>query len=241
MNKLILVTGSTRGLGLAIIKKLLSSEYKVIATGRKVTEEIIILKKSYPDLLFFEPFDLINVDDIKIFVSLVVKKYGRLFGLINNAALGHDGVLATMHESQISELLKVNVEAPILLAKYASRGMLINQSGRIVNISSIIAYTGFNGLSVYGASKSALIGFSKSLSRELGKANITVNCIAPGYMATQMTSDLQGEKLASIIRRSPMKKLATPNDVAHAVSYLLSDDASLVAGTTITVDAGSTA
>ena len=241
MNKLILVTGSTRGLGLAIIKKLLSSEYKVIATGRKVTEEIIILKKSYPDLLFFEPFDLINVDDIKIFVSLVVKKYGRLFGLINNAALGHDGVLATMHESQISELLKVNVEAPILLAKYASRGMLINQSGRIVNISSIIAYTGFNGLSVYGASKSALIGFSKSLSRELGKANITVNCIAPGYMATEMTSDLQGEKLASIIRRSPMKKLATPNDVAHAVSYLLSDGASLVTGTTITIDAGSTA
>ena len=241
MNKLILVTGSTRGLGLAIIKKLLSSEYKVIATGRKVTEEIIILKKSYPDLLFFEPFDLSNVDDIKIFVSLVVKKYGRLFGLINNAALGHDGVLATMHESQISELLKVNVEAPILLAKYASRGMLINQSGRIVNISSIIAYTGFNGLSVYGASKSALIGFSKSLSRELGKANITVNCIAPGYMATEMTSDLQGEKLASIIRRSPMKKLATPNDVAHAVSYLLSDGASLVTGTTITIDAGSTA
>jgi len=241
VNKLILVTGSTRGLGLAIIKKLLSSEYKVIATGRKVTEEIIILKKSYPDLLFFEPFDLINVDDIKIFVSLVVKKYGRLFGLINNAALGHDGVLATMHESQISELLKVNVEAPILLAKYASRGMLINQSGRIVNISSIIAYTGFNGLSVYGASKSALIGFSKSLSRELGKANITVNCIAPGYMATEMTSDLQGEKLASIIRRSPMKKLATPNDVAHAVSYLLSDGASLVTGTTITIDAGSTA
>ena len=241
MNKLILVTGSTRGLGLAIVKNLLSSEYRVIATGRKITEEITILQKSFGSSLYFESFDLSNTDDIKTFISLVVKKYGRLYGLINNAALGFDGVLATMHDSQISELLKVNVEASILLAKYACRGMLINQSGRIINISSIIANTGFNGLSVYAASKSALNGFSKSLSRELGKANVTVNCIAPGYMATEMTSDLQGEKLASIIRRSPMKKLATPNDVAHAVSYLLSDGASLVTGSTITIDAGSTA
>ena len=111
----------------------------------------------------------------------------------------------------------------------------------LINISSIIATTGFNGLSVYGATKSALIGFTKSLSRELGRANITVNCISPGYMETEMTTGLNESKLASIKRRSPMKKLVELEDVAHAAIYLLSNEASSVTGITITVDAGSTA
>lgn len=241
MNKLVLVTGATRGLGLGIVKTLLESNYKVIATGRKKTAEIDSLLINNPDNFNFESFDLSQTSEIKNFISDIVKKYGRLYGLVNNAALGHDGVLATMHESQISELLKVNVEAPILLAKYASRGMLINQAGRIINISSIIATTGFNGLSVYGASKSALNGFTKSLSRELGKANITVNCVAPGYMSTDMTNSLQGDKLASIVRRSPMKKLAGTDDVARAVLFLMDENSNMITGTTITVDAGSTA
>ncbi|ERT13833.1 SDR family NAD(P)-dependent oxidoreductase [Photorhabdus temperata] len=241
MNKLVLVTGATRGLGLAIANRLLLSGYNVIASGRKKTPELELLQNEFSHNLFFEQFDLSDTHAIKFFISTLVKKYGRLYGLINNAALGHDGVLATMHESQITELIKVNIEAPILLTKYASRCMLINQKGRIINISSIIANTGFNGLSVYGASKSALNGLTKSLSRELGKANITVNSVSPGYMSTDMTSGLQEEKLASIVRRSPMKKLASPDDVAHAVVYLLSDGANLVTGTILTVDAGSTA
>lgn len=241
MTKIILVTGATRGLGLSIVKNLLSRQYHVIATGRKITNDLSQLIEDYPEHLSFKPFDLSKTEDIKTFMSSINKKHGRLYGLINNAALGHDGVLATMHESEINQLIKVNIEAPILLAKYASRHMLINQTGRIINISSIIASTGFNGLSVYAASKSALNGFTRSLSRELGKSNITVNCIAPGYMATEMTSGLQDEKLASIIRRSPMKKLVEPKDVAHSIAYLLSDEARLITGTTMTVDAGSTA
>jgi 3-oxoacyl-[acyl-carrier protein] reductase len=119
--------------------------------------------------------------------------------------------------------------------------MLLNQSGRIINISSIIARTGFNGLSVYAASKAALEGFTKSLSREVGKAGITVNCVAPGYMQTDMTNSLQGDKLESVKRRSPLGRLATPDDAAGAVLYLLSGQAAAITGTVITVDAGSTA
>lgn len=146
-----------------------------------------------------------------------------------------------MHETQISELIRVNIEAPIILTKYVSRSMLMKLRGRIINIGSIIGSTGFSGLSVYGATKSAMNGFTKSLARELGKAKITVNTIAPGYMQTAMTEGLQGEKLESIKRRSPLGHLANVEDVAGTVSYLLSADAKNITGTTITVDAGSTA
>lgn len=241
MNKLILITGATRGLGLAITTSLVDDGYTIIASGRSITKDLLALQKRYHNFLYFESFDLSHTDKIKTFVATITKKYGRIYGLVNNAALGYDGILATMHESQIAELMSVNIEAPILLSKYASRSMLMNQSGRIINISSIIADTGFNGLSVYGATKAAMIGFTKSLSRELGKAGVTVNCVSPGYMSTQMSQKLSGEKLQSILRRSPMKKLVTPTDAAYAVSFLMSEQADLITGTTITVDAGSTA
>jgi 3-oxoacyl-[acyl-carrier protein] reductase len=127
------------------------------------------------------------------------------------------------------------------MAKYASRSMLLEGEGRIINIASIIGFTGFNGLSVYGATKSAMLGFSKSLSRELGKGGVTVNSIAPGYMQTEMTKSLSGEKLKSIERRSSLGTLVTVDDVAGSVVFLLSKDARFITGTTLTVDAGSTA
>jgi 3-oxoacyl-[acyl-carrier protein] reductase len=161
--------------------------------------------------------------------------------LINNAAAGHDGVLATMPNASIDHLMRLNVQAPILMSKYLVRSMLLNRKGRIINISSIIAKTGFNGLSVYAASKAALEGFSHSLAREVGKAGITVNCVAPGYMHTDMTSSLQGDKLESVKRRSPLGKLATVDDAAAMVIYLLGEQASAITGTVMTVDAGSTA
>lgn len=146
-----------------------------------------------------------------------------------------------MHETDISKLIRINVEAPILLTKYLSRSMLLNGEGRIVNVGSIIGSTGFNGLSVYGATKSALGGFTKSLARELGKAQITVNTLAPGYMETNMTGGLVGDKLDKIKRRSCLGRLANVDDAAGAILYLLSDVASGVTGTTLTIDAGSTA
>jgi 3-oxoacyl-[acyl-carrier protein] reductase len=238
---LVIVTGATRGLGLAICKRLLVQSFKVVGAGRTPTEEIRSLLADHPETFFFEPLDLSQTAGLHAWVRQVIARHGSVFGLVNNAGVGHDGVLATMHESQISEMLKVNVEAPILLAKYCSRSMLLSRKGRIVNVSSIIASTGFSGLSVYAASKAALAGFTRSLARELGKAGITVNTLSPGYMQTDMTSGLQGEKLNQISRRSALGRLATVEDAAAAVAYLLSDATDAVTGTTLTVDAGSTA
>lgn len=237
----IIITGASKGLGLSICKILLEAEYKVVAIARTFSDDLKNLKKLYPNNLFFYQYDFNNTQDIHSLVKTITQEHGYIYGLVNNAALGHDGILGTMHDSQISELIKVNIEAPILLTKYVSRSMLMNLRGRIINISSIIATTGFNGLSVYGASKSALNGFTKSLARELGKANITVNTIAPGYMETQMTEGINQDKLLSIKRRSPLKKLVTTEDVANSVIYLLSEKSNNITGSTITIDAGSTA
>ncbi len=241
MKEVIIVTGATRGLGLSISERLLQDGYTVVGIGREERESFQELSELYKEQLFFEPFDLSETGKIHALVKEIEKEYGPVYGLVNNAAVGHDGVLATMHESQISELLRVNVEASILMAKYASRAMLRKIHGRIINITSIIADTGFNGLSVYAATKAALSGFTKSLARELGKASITVNSVAPGFMHTDMTSGLKEAQLESITRRSPMKKLINVSDAASVVSFLMSDEAKHITGTTITVDAGGTA
>lgn len=237
----VVVTGGTRGLGLAIAQRLCDDGFRVIAVGRSLTGHLQALIDHNEDRVVFEKFDFNEVSSIKTFVRQLATRYGSIYGLVNNAALGQDGILATMHETDISALIRVNIEAPIVLTKYLSRSMLIAQRGRIVNVGSITASTGFNGLSVYGATKSALAGFTRSLARELGRAGITVNTVAPGYMETMMSSDLPDDSLEIIKRRSPMNTLVEVEDAAAAVSYLMSKNAARVTGTTLTVDAGSTA
>lgn len=239
--KYVIVTGATRGLGLEIARKLSDDGYVVIASGRKLTEELESLCNESGKQVIFQPLDMKETGNIHGFVTSLGSRFGRPWGLVNNAALGSDGLLATQHERDIALLIRVNLEAPILMTKYVSRAMFLERGGRIINISSIIATTGFNGLSVYAATKAALVGFTRSLAREVGKAGITVNAIAPGYMETDMTSGLQGERLAAIKRRSALGKLANPMDVAHAVSFLMSEHAAAITGMTLTVDAGSTA
>lgn len=238
---LIIVTGSSKGLGLSICNTLLENNYKVVGISRTKSKEFTKLMEKYEDKLFFKEYDFNDIENIKYLVKEIKKEFGSIYGLVNNAAIGTDGVLGTMHETDISESIRVNIEAPILLTKYVSRAMLIKRRGRIINISSIIASTGFNGLSVYGATKAALGGFTKSLCRELGKANITVNTISPGYMQTDMTSSLQGDKLESIKRRSPLGELAQVDDVSSMVNYVLSSEAKNITGANFTIDAGSTA
>ncbi len=239
-NKTVVVTGGTKGLGLAIVDQLSGEGYTVVAIGRTLSEDLEKLIQVSSNIKFIS-YDFSNTDNIKSLAKDITKKYGRIYGLVNNAALGNDGILATMHEADIEAMLKVNIQAPILLTKYLVRSMLLNQEGRVINISSIIASTGFNGLSVYAASKAALAGFTKSLSREVGKANITVNTVSPGYMKTKMTEGLEGDKLKSIVRRSPLGRLASVEDVSDVVSFLLKDSSKSITGSNITVDAGSTA
>jgi len=239
MKKIVVVTGARRGLGLAISKQLAAEGYKVLAVARSDSPELIALCNTQD--AHFECFDLANTDKIHAWVNDLTSRHGRIYGLVNNAAVGADGVLATMHERDIAQSLLVNLESPIVLTKYISRSMLLGGIGRIINISSIIGSTGFSGLSVYAATKAGLIGFTKSLSRELGKVGITVNCVAPGYMDTDMTKGIGADKLLSIKRRSPSGKLASVESVAASVSFLLGESGAMINGTTLTVDAGSTA
>lgn len=236
----VLLTGASRGLGLATADRLSREDYRLICVARHLSEPLASLSEQHPERVFFRGLDVGELDAIPAFVAGLSREFGPLYGIVNNAAIGLDGVLATQHATDIERMLRVNLHAPILLTKHACRGMLVRGEGRIINVSSIIASTGFNGLSVYAATKAGLEGFSRSLSRELGRAGITVNCIAPGYMETDMTSGLAGEKLNSVRRRAPLGLPAT-RDVAEGVAYLLSGAAVKISGTVLTIDGGSTA
>ncbi len=241
----VLITGASRGLGLGIARKLVAGGYDVIAVARKDNKElnsaIAEAKRARKGALHFVAFDLGETDRIPEFVRDLRKEFGPLFGLVNNAALGLDGALSLMHNSQIEQLIRVNTLSPIVLTKYVVRAMMSDGAGRIVNVASIIGFTGYSGLSVYGATKAAMLGFTRSLAREVGRLGITVNAVAPGFLDTDMTHGLAGEQRAQVVRRSALRKLAAVDDVANAVEYLLSDKAQSISGTVLTVDAGATA
>ena len=160
---------------------------------------------------------------------------------MNNAALGSDGALSLMHNSKIEQLVRLNTLSPIVLTKYVVRAMMTDGGGRIVNVASIVATTGYSGLSVYAATKASMVGFTRSLAREVGRMGVNVNAVAPGFLDTEMTRDLPDEGRAKVARRSALQRLATVDEVADAVEFLLSDKAASITGTVLTVDAGSTA
>jgi 3-oxoacyl-[acyl-carrier protein] reductase len=241
----VLVTGASRGLGLGIARKLAAAGYDVVALARQKTKQVTDAsaeaKRAKHGALHFVSFDLGVIDEIPDLVKTLRKDFGPLFGLVNNAAVGHDGALAMMHNSRIGELVRVNTLSPIVLTKYVVRSMMSEGAGRIVNVASIIGSTGYSGLSVYAATKASMIGFTRSLAREVGRLGINVNAVAPGFIDTDMTHGLAGEQRQKVVRRSALRRLAEVEDVANAVEYLLSDKARNVSGTVLTVDAGATA
>ena len=241
----VLVTGASRGLGLGIARKLTGAGYNVIALARQknkqVTEVIAEAERGKSSSLHFVAFDLGRIDDIPELVRKLRKDFGPLFGLVNNAALGLDGALAMMHNSQIQQLVRVNTLSPIILTKYVVRSMMSEGAGRIVNVASVIGFTGYSGLSVYAATKASMIGFTRSVAREVGRLGINVNAVAPGFIDTDMTHGLVGEQRQQVVRRSALRRLADVEDVANAVEFLLGDKARSITGTVLTVDAGATA
>ena len=238
----VLVTGGSRGIGLAIACKLANAGFNVIAVARRESDELrSAISEAKQGNLHFRSCDLSAIDSIPAFVKSVRDEFGAVYGLVNNAGIGTEGLLATMHNSEIEALLRLNVLSPVILTKYVVRHMMADGSGRIINMSSIIASTGYNGLSVYGATKAAATGFTKSLAREVGKLGITVNAIAPGFIDTELTHSLSDDQRKRIAGRSALRRLPDTDDVARMVEYLLGDGARNITGSVMTIDAGNTA
>jgi 3-oxoacyl-[acyl-carrier protein] reductase len=241
----VVVTGGSRGLGLAISIKLAAAGYCAIAVARKESRELAAaMAASARDGtkgLQFLPFDLEDIEGMQRFVASLRKSFGPIHGLVNNAALGDDGALSLMHNSKIERLVKLNTLSPMVLTKYVVRAMMADGGGRIVNIASIVGFTGYSGLSVYAATKASMLGFTRSLAREVGRMGVNVNAVAPGFLDTDMTQGLGDTQRAQIARRSALRKLPAVDDVAQAVEFLLGDRSASITGTVLTVDAGSTA
>ena len=243
VQRTVIVTGGSRGLGLGIATALAAQGYRVVAVARRESEALQAAAPTVaaPGSLHFEPFDLEHLTEVHEFVRGLRKAHGPIYGLVNNAGIGTEGVLATMPIPSIERLVHLNTLAPMVLTKHVVRSMMASSAGRIINMSSIIGSTGYSGLSVYAATKASMIGFTRSLAREVGSLGITVNAIAPGFVDTEMTSALDDAQRAKIARRSALGRLASVEDVAAAATFLMSDAAAGITGTVMTVDAGNTA
>lgn len=241
----VIVTGGSRGLGLGIVRRLVCEGYGAVAVARQMSDQLASTieqaEASRPGSLDFLPFDLSDVQEIPNLVKKVRKDLGPIYGLVNNAAQGSDGALALMHTSQIERMIRLNTLSPIVLTKYVVRHMMADGGGRVVNVASIVGFTGYSGLSVYSATKASLIGFTRSLAREVGPRGVNVNAVAPGFLDTEMTQGLDDERRQKVARRSALGRFPEVDDVADAVEFLLGARAKSITGTVLTVDAGSTA
>jgi 3-oxoacyl-[acyl-carrier protein] reductase len=238
----VIVTGASRGLGLGVAERLVTAGYSVIAIARRPSDDLAArMQRIGPGregALEFRSFDLADISGIPDFVRDLRKEYGPVYGLVNNAAIGTSGVLAMMPIARIEELVRVNMVSPVVLTKCVVRSILAEACGRIVNIASILGISGYPGVSVYSATKAALIGFTRALASEVGPSGVTVNAVAPGFLETQMTAEF-AELRERVVRRAPLRRMAQIDDVAGAVEFLLGPTARNITGTVLTVDAGS--
>jgi len=235
-NKNILITGASGGIGKELVKKFVSLGGNVLGSGTKI-EKLDLLKKQYPNIKV-KKFDMAEDSKIKDFIDSVNLELGGLDILINNAGINMDNLSLRMKDEEWKKVININLTSTFLLSKHAIKQMLKNKFGRIVNITSVVGHTGNLGQSNYSASKSGIIGMSKSLAIEYAKKNITVNCVSPGFIASDMTMNIAEKVKLYLTSRIPMGKLGTGEDVSNCVAFLSSLEASYITGETIHVNGG---
>ena len=235
-NRNILITGASGGIGKELVKKFVSLGANVLGSGTK-TEKLELIKKQYPDIKV-KKFDISNHSGIEEFIENVSLELGGLDILINNAGINQDNLSIRMKDEEWKKVIDTNLTSTFLLSKYAIKKMLKNKFGRIVNITSVVGHTGNLGQSNYSASKAGIIGMSKSLATEYAKKNITVNCVSPGFIISDMTMGIADKVKLYLTSRIPMGKFGTGEDVSNCVAFLSSEQASYVTGETIHVNGG---
>ena len=235
-NKKILITGATGGIGNELVKKFISLGGDVFGSGTK-TEKLDILKKKYQNIKV-KKFDISEHSRIEEFIENVVLEMGGIDILINNAGTNVDNLSLRMKDDEWKKVIDINLTSTFLLSKYAIKKMLKNKFGRIVNITSVVGHTGNLGQSNYAASKAGIIGMSKSLAIEYAKKNITVNCVSPGFIVSDMTMNIAEKVKIYLTSRIPMGKLGSGEDVSNCVAFLSSEHSSYITGETIHVNGG---
>ena len=235
-GKKILVTGATGGIGGAIVKKFLSLNASVLGTGTN-QEKLELLKKEFPTLIT-EGFDISKHDEIDSFIDKVFSSLGGLDILINNAGITKDNLSLRMKNEEWQKVIDINLTSTFYLCKSAIKKMLKNKFGRVVNITSIVGHTGNIGQANYSASKAGIVALSKSLAIEYAKKNITINCVSPGFIQTNMTDKISEQFRSELMSRIPMNRLGTGEDVSDTVAFLSSDSSSYITGETIHVNGG---
>ena len=235
-NKKILITGATGGIGNSLVKKFTELGAKVLATGTN-EEKLIKLKSEFTNIET-EKFKLDDHKNIEIFIDTVTNKLQGLDILINNAGITSDNLSLRMKDDEWKKVIDINLTSTFLLSKFAIKKMLKNKYGRIVNISSVVGHTGNVGQANYAASKSGIIGMTKSLAIEYAKKNITLNCVSPGFIQSKMTDNINESVKATLTSRIPMSRLGNAEDVANSVAFLSSEQASYITGETIHVNGG---
>jgi len=239
-NQIALVTGTSRGIGKAIALKLGKDGATVVGTA--TTDEGAESISNYLNEAGIKGKGIVlnvnDTDQIKNLFTEIRKEFGEVTILVNNAGITRDDLLVRMKDEKWDEVIGTNLKAIFRLSREVLRAMMMARSGRIINISSIVGSTGNVGQSNYAAAKAGILGLSKSLAREVGSRNITVNCVAPGFVDTDMTRALSEKQQQDLLQYVPLKRLGKPEDIASAVAFLASPSAGYITGATLHVNGG---